>query len=30
MIPPRTILAATDFSDASLFALAFAARLARN
>lgn len=30
MIPPRTILAATDFSDASLGALAFAARLARH
>ncbi len=30
MIPPRTILAATDFSDASRGALAFAARLARH
>jgi len=30
MIPPRTILAATDFSDASRRALAFAARLARH
>ena len=30
MIPPRTILAATDFSEPSLTALAFAARLARH
>jgi nucleotide-binding universal stress UspA family protein len=28
MMPPRTILAATDFTDASISALAFAARLA--
>ena len=30
MIPPRTILAATDFSDPSTAALVFAARLARH
>jgi nucleotide-binding universal stress UspA family protein len=30
MIPPRTILAATDFSEASQAALGFAARLARH
>jgi nucleotide-binding universal stress UspA family protein len=30
MIPPRTILATTDFSDASASALMFAARLARH
>jgi nucleotide-binding universal stress UspA family protein len=30
MIPPRTILAATDFSDPSAAALVFAARLARH
>ena len=30
MIPPRTILAAIDFSDASTTALVFAARLARH
>jgi nucleotide-binding universal stress UspA family protein len=30
MMPPRTILAATDFSDASIKALAFAARLANH
>src|SRR5919109_117158 len=30
MMPPRTILAATDFSNASIKALAFAARLANH